>query len=468
MSVRVNLKSKLFISSTLIMACIGLNAFKEFSVSDSEIARRKEIITKAYNYGFPLVLMEYSKKAMLTKTQTKANEFNHVSTFPDWKFRDVVRPNLDTYYSNAWLDLSNGPVVVTVPATKRYYLIPALDAYTNVFSSVGTRTTGTKAQKFVYTGPNWSGKVPKGMQQIKCPTNMVWLLGRIEVHNQKDGETIVADIQDEIYIKPLKCHRKVTYRSNSFSSEIYTAKEPPIDYVKNLSIEEFFTKMSYLMKINPPAKSDSVFIEELKEIDFEIGDGFSLGMFSDEEKEIYSNIPEEVQAKWDENSYGEQTKSWNFYKENIGNYGINYEHRAYISAIGLGANLPEDAVYPMTTVDKNLEDLNGEYNYVIHFAKEEIPSVNGFWSLTCYNNNDFLVHNELNRYAIGDRCNLKFNKDGSLDIYLQAQKPSNYTSINWLPIPEDATFSLVLRMYWPKKEVFKSNYQLPCVKKISN
>src|SRR6202012_1442098 len=159
---------------------------------------------QAYIYGFPLVMMYESMRSTTNYESpvensflAPVNQFAHFRKFPDAKFRSMVKPNNDTYYSNAWLELSEGPVVLSVPDTNgRYYLLPMFDAYTNVFASSGKRTTGTAAQTFLITDPSFNGTVPEGMQQIKAPTNMVWILARTQVNSPQDGKEIVYPIQN--------------------------------------------------------------------------------------------------------------------------------------------------------------------------------------------------------------------------------------------------------------------------------
>jgi len=134
--------------------------------------------------------------------------------------------------------------------------------------------------------------------------------------------------------------------------------------------------------------------------------------------------------------------------------------------VGLGANLAKDAIYPMTRVDGEGKPLTGKNKYVMHFTKDQIPPVKGFWSLTLYNDKQFFVENPLNRYAIGDRDKLKFNPDGSLDLYVQHESPGKEKESNWLPAPKDS-FNLILRLYWPKKSVLGGTWAPPPVKRVS-
>ena len=199
--------------SVLILMVLFLVSCKNSSnkksqtiVSDAQIL---EVASKAYVYGYPLLLMDYTNRIGINVEEPNSfgsapiNQIGHFRQFPDHNFTDVVKPNVDTYYSIAWYDLKQEPIVLSVPATDRYYLLPLLDAYTNVFSVPGTRTTGKEAQSFLLAGPFWQGEVPEGMTLIQAPTNMVWMIGRTQVNSLEDGATVVASIQDGYKLVPL-------------------------------------------------------------------------------------------------------------------------------------------------------------------------------------------------------------------------------------------------------------------------
>ena len=189
------MKSKLLI----IIKFFILNIF--LSYINTSISNILKYGSDIYLYSFPLIKMELTKKLL----SDKINTFAHKTDLPNPNFHDVVRPNLDTLYSSAWLDLSNSPVIVEVPDTnERYYVIQAIDAWTNSFSSIGSRTTGTKKNKFVFTGPFYKGNLPDELKdkEIKSPTNMVWLLGRIQVNGKNDIENVIK-IQEGLKLQEL-------------------------------------------------------------------------------------------------------------------------------------------------------------------------------------------------------------------------------------------------------------------------
>lgn len=429
------------------------------------------LVQQAYLFGYPLVLIDATKKVSTNvpapvpnKAIAPINQFGHFRTFPDANFTEVVRPNCDTYYSIAWLDLSAEPLVLTVPNTNgRYYLMPMLDAYTNVFASPGKRTTGTQAGNFLVTGPGFSGTIPAGMMQIKAPTNLVWILGRTQTNSPQDGATVVRSIQDGYRLTPLsKWGTSFTPPINKVDTTV--AKMAPPQAVEQMDIETFINRMNALMAANPPAAADSALLAKLSSIGIGAGKTFSLTAFDASTQEKLKAIPAAVpqQLSAAAAKMGQLENGWNVTRSGLGTYGTNYKLRALIALIGLGANLNIDASYPNCLIDNNGEKLNGSRKYVIHFNKGETPPVNAFWSVTMYGPNDLLVANPINRFAIGDRDKLKYNKDGSLDIYIQRENPGKDKESNWLPADKDA-FSLTMRLYWPKEQFLDGSWKVPSV-----
>jgi len=423
-----------------------------------------------------MILMDYTKKISTnvekpTSVYAPVNQLGHFREFPDDKFTAVVKPNVDTYYSNAWYDLKAEPVVLTVPATDRYYLLPHYDAYSNAFFVPGPRTTGTGAHTFLLTGPFWNGEVPEGMTQVKAPTNTVWMIGRTQVNSAEDGSTVVAAIQNGMKIDVLSKYGQEYGAPLGKVSEDYK-KIVPVDDTRALTVEEYFNKLAQLMADNPPAEADASLIKDMVSIGIVAGQKFSTKGMSAELVEKLNAIPEQAHQNWIDKSTGKKDagvpviNSWIFPREGMGFYGTNYEHRAFIAFIGLGANLAEDAVYPSTSKDSEGNTIEGKYKYVIHFEKEQTPPVNAFWSLTAYNSKDFLVTNPINRFALGDRDNLTYNKDGSLDIYIQNSDPKGDKTSNWLPSTQEGLTNLTLRLYWPKESALDGTWIVPAVKKI--
>ena len=429
-------------------------------------------VAQAYLYGYPIVIMDETRKSMqagYTETDKRVNRFTHIQLFPDHNFRNVVRPNVDTLYSIAWLDLSKEPVVLTVPDMQgHYYVMPFMDAWTNVFASVGSRETGSQAGKYFITGPKWGGKTPDNMQVIQAPSNMLWLIGRIQTNGLTDIP-LVANLQSGFNLQTLsdlKTNSKPISYLQTKSDE--TSDIDPYKIVDQLSAVEFFDALSKLIKSQGALTEDKVAIDNLKNLglNFSVENHTYLAnpvksWLMDKALGITKNkIKEGIEDRSDNEN------GWMVRRSGIGRYGKNYTIRTAVAMIGLGALAPEEAVYPNAIVDSDNEVLTGKSQYKIHFPAGELPPVDAFWSLTMYDENGFLIESSINRYAIGDRDNLKFNTDGSLDIFIQHDKPEKNSS-NWLPTPE-GEFAVTLRLYLPKKEFLNSDWKLPAIQRVNN
>lgn len=460
------------IVSTLLFQ-FGCDQASDRSLTQDQIVG---IATQAYVYGYPLILMDYTKRVLTNVAEPTTygfapiNQVSHYRSFPDHNFTAVVKPNVDTYYSSMWYDLLAEPMVMSVPETDRYYLLPLLDAYSNVFASPGTRTTGTKAQKFLIAGPSYHGDTPDGMTLLQSPTNTVWMIGRTKVLNAKDGATVVKKIQDGYKIVPLSSFGKEYSPPKGAVSE-EAKKIVPAKNAENLPIDKYFNLMADLMKDNPPAAADAEIVKSMASIGIVPGQGFEFEGLDAELKGKLKEIPTNVHKIFEETrSVGDPKiliNGWQVATEGIGSYGTDYGFRAYVAYVGLGANLAEDATYPSIATDQNGDQFMSENNYTLHFEKDEIPPVKGFWSLTLYDKRDFLAESAINRYSLGDRDALSYNKDGSLDIYIQQSSPGAKKEANWLPTPKEGKFNLILRLYWPKEAVLNRSWNVPAVMKVN-
>jgi len=436
---------------------------------------RQKIAKEAYIYGYPLVLMDMSRRVSTNVSKADAehapmNQFSHRDKFPDSSFREVVSPNVDTLYSIAWLDLGKGPMILSVPNTKdRYYMLPMFDAYTNVFFSPGTRTTGNGKKDFVIVGPNHKGDVPGDLEKVQAPTDLVWILGRTKTNGVSDYKA-VNSLQKQYTLTPLSEWRRVvaSFGSNKVDPFIDTTTAPA-KQVADLDGVEFFRRMSELMKTNPPADADAQVVADMKKIGLLPGETLRTGPLDDEMKaDLIIGAKDGFReiARTTKDMPGKKMNGWT-YTDNIGTYKTDYLKRAAVAMGGLGANLDADAIYPHAYVDIGGDKLTGTRNYIIRFNKDQKPPVKGFWSLTVYDKDHFLVKNPINRYALGDRDRLKYNADGSFDIYLQSTTPGKERQANWLPTPA-GEFIVVMRMYWPDLNKINAGWVMPGIQKATS
>lgn len=472
--------SRLFQLSLIIIVSLLLSSCQSETSTISTAEKQVEInadellttLGEAYLYGYPLVLMDLTKQAVTnvvephpTFASAPINQLGHYQTFPDHTMKRVVKPNVDTYYSTAWLDLAKEPILFTMPGTDRYYLIPLIDAYSNVFASPGTRTNGTADQQLLIAGPDWEGTVPDGYTLIKAPTEMVWLLGRVQVNSPEDGATVVKSIQESMDLRPLSALGKSDYTPPKGVVNANYEDMIPVKAIQTLSTKDYFNRLTTLMAQNAPPKADLDFIKKVEEIGLIAGKEFDLSSDNFILNTKMKVLPKFIHQKFEEQRMNPDTNTlangWTFPINGIGIYGTDYIRRAYIDYVGLGANIPEDAVYMTCTFDVNGHRLDASKSYQLHFDASEIPPVHAFWSLTAYNADDFLIKNDFNRFALGDRDALRYNTDGSLDLYFQTNPPTADKMSNWLPIPEEGRFSLTLRLYWPKEPALNGNWQPP-------
>ncbi len=439
-----------------------------------EPAMAYEIGKEAYVYFYPLILMELTRKQLTNIEENKEsgrgpmNMLVHMREYPSADFKTVVRPNFDTLYSLAWLDLTKEPIIVSVPDMHgRYYLLEMLDMWTDVFAAPGKRTTGTNAQNFLIAKQGWKGKLPKEVKLIQTPTPYIWIIGRTQTNGIKDYEN-VHQIQDGYRITPLSQWGKKALPVQVKIDPSVDMKTPPMEQINKMSAADYFKNAAELIKLNPPHITDQSIMARLNRIGFEEGKDFDLEKLDPLVKQALEKAAEDAlnnMKKLAPNT-GNIVNGWQINTDTIGVYGNNYLKRAIIALLGLGANLPEDAIYPFISVDSDGNALDGENNYVLHFSKEQLPPNNAFWSLTIYDNEGFPVANSINRFAIGDRDPLKFNADGSLDIYIQYEKPSEDKLSNWLPAPKGLS-SIAMRIYAPKAEVLEGLWMPSAIKKIN-
>ena len=415
-----------------------------------------ELGTQAYIYAYPLITMDLTEQVMTNVAAPNGKyspigQFTHLRSYPTPTFKEVTTPNADTLYSVAWLDIAKEPTVLHVPNENgRYYLLPMLSAWTNVFAAPGTRTTGTKAQDFVIIGPQWKGKLPAGLTVIQAPTNMVWIIGRTYCTGSPEDYKAVHALQDQYQLTPLSYYGKPYTPHDGPVNANIDMNTPVRDQVNALDAAHYFKRLATLLKNNPPAKTDAAMVTILQQLGIVPGKEFDL---TQSNPAIAKGLQQAVHAGQEKimnqlKQADVQKNGW-YFATKTGHYGNDYLQRAYIAAIGLGANLVQDAIYALTTTDQSGKTLNGANRYFIHFSKGQTPPVNGFWSLTLYNKQFFFVDNALNRYSLSPRNHLIYNPDGSLDLYIQHDSPGKEKESNWLPAPS-GDFVLLFRFYWPK------------------
>jgi len=451
--------------------------------ADAAAAKEREALdigTEAYVFGYPLVTMEMTRRIMTNVarpegTRVPMGQLARLRAYPTAAFRDVTAPNADTLYTTGFVDVSKEPSVLSIPDMKgRYYLFPLLSAWTDVFQVPGKRTTGTKAQKYAITGPGWKGKLPAGVTEYRSPTGLVWILGRISCTGTPQDYKAVHALQDKVTVVKLSAYGKKHTPPQGKVDPAIDMKKPVRDQVNALDAAGFFKLLAALMRENPPASDDAPVVARLAKIGIVPGQDFDIASLDPAVARGLQGVPQVAQEKIMGSFKGAVAagkavlrNGWMFSTQ-VGTYGTDYMQRAFTTAIGLGANRPQDAVYPTSEADAEGNPYDGSSRYAMHFEKGMLPPADGFWSLTMYDTRYFFVANKLNRFDLSSRSKLKVNKDGSVDLYLQKSSPGTAKESNWLPAPP-GRFILMLRLYWPRVKppsILDGTWTIPPVQRV--
>jgi len=437
------------------------------SLTDEEILQTAE---DAYEYALPLVLMDLTMKNATNVTENSGapvNQFFHIRNTTSADDRMVVRPNVDTLYSMAYLNLKDEPLILTKPETQTYCSVAILDAYTNCVAVLGTGGMDNgKASVYALCGPDYHSNVPDGTVKISLPTNMVWII----VRTGYDGLELsqVHDIQNAFSLVPESFYGEPGYvpPAGSYDPQY---EYVPVQKLFSMDIADFFNAFNQLSIDNPGTDADQPALKNFAKIGVGAGLEFSLERFSSEVQGKIEKIPSEYIAAITDGGQSQmfsmEINNWSYPNSNIAHFGTDYQLRAVVAITGLGANPVEMAVYPSASYDKDGNILDGNNNYIIHFENGMFPPCSAFWSITAYGQDMFLVDNPIDKYAVRYTDNFTFNPDGSVDIYLQNESPGNGLIGNWLPVPK-GEFSLSMRIYLPDASVLDFTWEPPYVVKV--
>lgn len=461
------------ITSFALVLSLALNM--PASAQNASDQEAYDIAKDAYVYAYPLVLTYLTAKQTTNyseptgiPTQAPLNQFSHAREFTPAEFRAVVRPNADTLYSPAVLDLGPEPIVLTVPATDRYFMLPIMSLWTDVFAVPGTRTTGRNvARDFLLVAPHWQGTAPDGLEIIRSPTRYTDIVGRTKADGPADYDA-VHKVQAGYKLTPLSAWGKGEYVPPKGKVDpTIDMKTPPPVTVDKMDAAAFFGLFADLLKDNPPSLLDYPMIHRLERVGFKAGAAFDLDAQPANIKQAFTRGAADGNAlvlAEGKKAGGEGLKGW-VYTTRSGAYGVDYLYRAAIAQCCLGENLAQDALYPSVATDDGGNPLDGSGKYVLHFDKGKLPPVDGFWSITAYDKDGYFIPNAFKRQALGDRSDLRPNSDGSVDIFIQADSPGEQKEANWLPVAPGQPFNLLMRVYWPKEEILNGNWSPPAVKK---
>ncbi len=447
-----------------VVAILGLPAVRAAPTAD--------LAAEAYVYAYPLVLTDLTREASLSSPvadNITPNRFLHIPILANAGFRTVVRPNVDTIYSAAWVDLTREPVLMTVPASDGvYFMIQCLDAWTNVFAAPGTRTQGNSARTYAIVGPGWQGTLPASVERLQAPTAMVWIIGRIDA-NRKGSLAAAQAYQKKLDLRPLSRVGDPAFEAARPTLRLTRppARPTPKDQVAAMPPRAFFTRFAALLPANPPAAADAPFIDRVL-----TPLGLRPGALD------WDALPAETRAALEQGSVqalaamraagragqGETVNGWTGLggaRAVLGDYGTDYPTRAVVALLGLGANLVVDAVYLNAAVDRDGAALDGSRRYTITFPPGTTPPARAFWSITLYDREGYLIDSPGDRFAVKGGDGLVREADGSLVLRLQPGDPGAALRPNWLPTPSGSAFELSMRIYWPEMRATDGGWQPP-------
>ena len=386
----------------------------------------------------------------------------------------MTAPNADTLYTSAFVDVGKEPWVLSLPDMNGpLFSVPDARRLDERVRIAGQTHHRHRCADLRHHRAGWTGKLPAGVKEYKSATALVWILGRIYCTGTPEDYAAVHALQDACKLVPLSAYGKPYTPPPGKVDPSIDMKTAVREQVNALDAKAYFTLLAELMKANPPTAEDAPVVEQMAQIGLVPGQDFDPGKL---EPVLLGRIPkiafDRIMLHY-RLSGGDikNINGWGFTTK-TGQYGTNYIQRALITAIGLGANLPEDAVYPVSQKSGGgilARAYDGGEKYVMRFEKGQTPPVNGFWSLTMYDANYFFVANPLNRYSISPRQALKSNPDGSIDLYIQKDSPGADKESNWLPAPA-GKFILMLRLYWPnqtKPSILDGSWVIPPVQRAS-
>jgi hypothetical protein len=436
----------------------------------------------AYIYAYPMVVMELTRRnatSVASPLDGKApmNQFGHKAAFPDARTPGARWPNADTLYSGMWYDVSNAPLIVRVPDPgNRYYVLSLMDMWTDVFASRGTRTNGNGPQAFAIVGPYWRGTLPPGVDVVRSPTSTGWVLGHVETRGPSDYAS-VNQFQANLAVSPYVEPRPFTPGARPApmgamplatptAPQAPASQVPPVEQVAAMDAATFWGIFADVVRNNPPHANDYPMLDRLRRIGLGTTAPMAFSQLDPAVQQALTQAGPEAGRRIADyvTRLGTGINGWNTVSGGIGTYGTNYLRRAAVAYAGLGAGVPEDVMYPVTLIDDEGDRLTGNEDYVLHFEKGQLPPVNAFWSLNLYGPDQGFVDNPANRYSIRSTDNLRYNADGSLDIYIQHRAPGRDRQSNWLPAPAEGPFMLNMRLYWPKETALDQQWAPPPVR----
>jgi hypothetical protein len=411
-------------------------------------------------YGFPLVMMSVTKDVLTAAPRSgeysaPINQFFRIRSFVNPDFKGVVRISENSLWSTAFVDLDREPFVFSHGGTDgRYMVAQIMNMWTDDFASIGSRTTGTGPASFLITGPEWHGASPPDVTETyRCSTRFAWILVQLAAGSEEEFPQ-VHELQDQLQLTPLSSWGKPYEPPDNVPVDpTVDTTAWAFDQVRLMDGEAFFGRLASAMKDNPPYPADRPMLKKLAKLGIQPGADLDRSKLDPATAKGLTRAARWVWGSLQSAPYTMKTVNGWLLPLNLGRFGTDYKTRAFVAFVGLGALWSDDCVYPSAFVDGDGKALDGAGEYRLHFGSGGLfPSRSGVWSISAYREN-FYVRNSIGRYGITSAMPLRYNADGSLDVYIQARSPGPDRETNWLPCPPSGLFNLTVRVYEPEHTI---------------
>lgn len=429
----------------------------------------RALALEVYTYAYPLVLTDVARE--LASAGAPANTLLHRRTYPDPAFPDLGSPDPDALCSIAWLDLSKGPVVLSVPPTGgRFHTLDLMDGWTNVFAALGKRTAGNQRVNYAIVAPDWSGALPAGVREIRAPASSVWLHTQL-VPTSKSDRAAATRLQSQYRLTPLVAWPQgqralppvPTLAPNKVDIGTGVAEQ-----VAAMDAQAFFNRFASLLPQNPPATADQATDQKIQALGIRPGSPFSTTVLEPETARAIQEGATRALARIVAKARGTDAAASGLWLAgtDVGRYGTDYDRRAAAAWVGLGSGLAEDTLMFRTQTDARGRPLDGNQSYVVRFERGELPPSNSGWSLALYDAEQEMAPNPIRRYSLGSLDTLRRGRDGAIEIVIQHARPAAAAQrANWLPAPA-GPFNLTLRLRGPKAEALDGGWKPPQVRPL--
>lgn len=430
-----------------------------------------QILEDAYVYAYPLVLLDLIREAVTNAEEPSSdraplNQLFHTRELATPAMTSLTRPNVDTLYSQAYLDLGEEPMVLLKPGTGRYCSIQTFDGYSTTPVVLGSGGLGGRdSATYVLSGPRFAGPLPDDLPadlvHVPMPTDLVWLLIRTRSLGPDDLDEAHA-VQDQLRLHPLSARGSdlTPPRGTHDPARDFV----PLERIREMSPQEFFTRFNRLAVTNPGTSADQPALERFGPLGIGAALDFDLDALDEEARERAGVLGDLISREFAPES-GPPTvaRGWTYMHPSVGEFGTRYPFRARVAQNGF-ANPVHLTAYPYMHQEAPGVPLTGGKDFTLHFEPGELPPhrEGGWWSLSAYAADGRFIDNELDRYAIGGHGDLELGPDGSLDIVISAQHPGAELERTWLPVHRER-FSLVFRIYLPKDEVSNLDWLPPAL-----